>query len=318
MSRIRLAVALALAAAGTPAHGFVRETTTPYHPENGLCLWWADRQVTFHVNATSAAVYGTPPCGDAAAAEALAYASVPTWNTATRTGDAHPCTDLTYVAAAPMTLTVIGWDGVNLVVFRSGQCSDLPDTDPCRSSPGACAAKYDCWEHDIGTIALTTTTFDASSGRIIDSDVELNGWDGNTSHNAFSQYLTCVSGVPACTRPLETGCVNEDVGSIVTHEAGHMLGLDHTCQYPAPYDSCTPPGLGSHTMDPYGILGDTGKRVLSQDDVAGVCAVYPAGGPTATCETQQRRSGGCGTGGGAGAAALLLLVAPLVRRMLRK
>ncbi len=62
--------------------------------------------------------------------------------------------DFAFVPAAPTTVTMVGWDGVNLVAFRSGQCSDsnasVPDGDPRRSSPGACAAKYDCWEHDIG------------------------------------------------------------------------------------------------------------------------------------------------------------------------
>jgi hypothetical protein len=319
MTRLRLAVAGLLAALSLPAAGFVRETTVPQHPESGLCLWRADRHVTVQINAGSAAAHGTPPCGDAATAEALAANSLAAWGGATVAGQGGPCTDLSITAGATTTLTAIGRDGVNLLVFRSGLCSDLPASEPCLATPGACAAATNCWEHGITIIGLTTTTFDTATGEILDSDVEINGWDGTTTHNTRSQYLTCGAGLPACTAPLQSVCVNEDVGSVVTHEAGHLLGLDHTCQYPAPFDSCTAPGANSHTMDPYGQLGDTGKRVLSQDDVAGVCAIYPVGGPTATCRPPPpRAAGGCQTGAGGGEVALLLAGLALLRRMSRK
>jgi hypothetical protein len=327
VNRARAVAVVLLAAVGAPAWGFVRETTTPYHPETGQCLWRRDRHVTFQVNATSAATYGAAPCGDSTAAEQLAEQSIPAWNSATRTGDTTPCTDVDFAPGPATTITAVGLDGVNLVVFRSGQCAAVSASDPCWSSPGACATKYDCWEHDISIIGLTTTTFDTATGEILDSDVEINGWGGGSTVSTSNEYLTCVAAVPACTGPGQSSCVWEDVGGAVTHEAGHVLGLDHTCQYPPPYDSCTSPGFGSHTMDPYGTAGSTSKRVLSQDDVAGVCAIYPVGGPTATCSqsapsASQKASGGCASGTGGGALALLLaslgLVGPRLRRGARR
>ena len=55
-------------------------------------------------------------------------------------------------------------------------------------------------------------------------------------------------------------------------------------------------------MNPMTGPGETTKRSLSADDVAGVCAAYP------------QPSGGCGCGGGEGAGAASVLVAALALR----
>ncbi len=61
---------------------------------------------------------------------------------------------------------------------------------------------------------------------------------------------------------------NVDTQSIATHEEGHFLGLDHT-------------NAGGATMEAfYG--GGTSLRTLAQDDIDGVCALYPAGGTAAS------------------------------------
>jgi MYXO-CTERM domain-containing protein len=96
-------------------------------------------------------------------------------------------------------------------------------------------------------------------------------------------YLTC-GGTATCTNPPYGlhGCNWNDVGELVTHESGHLLGLDHTCvgSYPPPYNAC-PGGTYGTVMAPTFQPGSTARRVLSQDDVAGVCTIYPAGAPTA-------------------------------------
>ncbi|WP_437730527.1 matrixin family metalloprotease [Sorangium sp. So ce1335] len=71
------------------------------------------------------------------------------------------------------------------------------------------------------------------------------------------------------------GCV--DTQSIATHEQGHFLGLGHSSERNA-------------TMAAYYAAGSS-TRTLEDDDVTGVCALYPIGGTTAT---------GAGSGGGGG------------------
>lgn len=298
---VRPVAAIALLAAALPATPFVRETTTPRHPESGYCLWWGTRRVTYEVNATSA---NPSPCQSASAAEAVAAAAFATWGAATRSGEASACTDFAFVHGAPTTRTAVGRDGVNLVVFRSGLCSDVVGLDPCSAVPGACAAKFNCWEHEVGTIGLTTTTFDTDTGEILDADMELFGWNGEIPPTG--SYFTCESpAAPRCDSPPygQTGCNWVDVGAVVVHEAGHVLGLDHVCDsaFPAPYDACP---AGPQVMAPS--VGDVALRGLSQDDVEGICRIYPAGAATLTCAPpHEKPKGGCSSAGEVGIAGLL-------------
>ncbi|MBI3089927.1 MAG: matrixin family metalloprotease [Candidatus Tectomicrobia bacterium] len=55
-----------------------------------------------------------------------------------------------------------------------------------------------------------------------------------------------------------------DLQSVVTHELGHALGRDHT-------------GLIHATMFGTGAPGSIRQRTLSQDDIAGISVIYPAG-----------------------------------------
>jgi MYXO-CTERM domain-containing protein len=311
MSRaLRAVLAAALAAAATPGLAFVRSTTAtnPADPAKGLCLYWNTRQVTYRVNATSAKA---PPCQSAAAALALTTASFPAWSPS--------CTDFRFVDGGTTTATALdGQDGVNLVVFRSGTCADAG------CSGNACASQHNCWDYDANTIALTTTTFRSQTGEVVDADLELNGWNGSLGGAAglpTGFYLTCATpSSPTCQRPPYnlTGCNYIDVGNTVTHEAGHMLGLDHTCTYPEPFYSCP---VGGTTMDPTMFPGETKKRSLTPDDVNGVCTIYPRGLATVTCSGSTptpppaSSSGGCSTGGGgSGIAGLLALALLLIRR----
>jgi MYXO-CTERM domain-containing protein len=322
VSRRRAFAAAVVILAAVPAQAYVRATTVNSDPASGSCLWWGARPHTLHVNATSAAAPPLrpacptcAPCQDATAAAALVAGTLASWGSATRAGEGQPCTDLALVSGSATTQVAMGNDGVNLVVFRTGWCGSItvvPQNDPCRSALGACAAKYNCWEHDAsGTIGLTTLTFRTGTGELLDADIELHGWDGNTtSPNGF--YLTCATS-PACSAspwgpPAETGCVAVDVASIALHEAGHVVGLDHTCRYAAPYDSCTPGSV----MQPTITSGAT-RRTLDADDVAGICTIYPRGGATLTCGSSAGppAGGGCGCGAGEGNGALALVAGVL-------
>lgn len=93
-----------------------------------------------------------------------------------------------------------------------------------------------------GIVAITPVWF-LSSGVITDADVIFNGDD----------FLFTTSGEPGYF----------DVQDVATHELGHLLGLDHS-------------GWAGATMYPYVDPTVILHRSLSQDDVCGLRAAYPA------------------------------------------
>ncbi len=109
-------------------------------------------------------------------------------------------------------------------------------------------------DYDSSAIAVTTTWFESSSGRIVNADMELNGVN-------FTWRIV----TPSCNPNVDRNVV--DVQNIVTHEGGHMLGLDHppadtACQDAAMYYAST--------------ACEMKKRNLSLDDMAGLSILYPA------------------------------------------
>ena len=187
-------------------------------------------------------------------------------------------------------------DGTNLVVFRQGRCIDVvPSGDPCVGT-GTCADDWNCWDAndpqhaDDWVIALTSVFYDTRTGAIFDSDMELNAWQGGTAPQPPGFYFTCVDAGAICSSAGQQSCVDIDVQNVVTHEAGHVIGLAHNCQIG---QACPDPGPEA-TMYPTAPPGETSKRTLEQDDVQGVCAIYPRGQPVVTCG--RAKSGGCGCG----------------------
>jgi hypothetical protein len=151
----------------------------------------------------------------------------------------------------------------NLVLFRERRCSDVaPRQDPCFSD-GSCGNAYDCWQFSDGAIGITTTSFDPRTGRILDSDIELN---------APSYIFTTVDS-PPCVRGAESlSCVATDIRNTMTHEIGHLLGLAHI-------------DVATSTMAPRAVTGETIKRTIDPGSRRFVCEVYAAGQPSKTCFT---------------------------------
>lgn len=165
------------------------------------------------------------------------------------------------VGCSDFTMTVLGSTGdlrggfdwragegeepnTNLVVFRGDDETELVDS----------------WLHDPTAIAITTATFVRQSGRIVDADIELND-------RAF---------VFSACDPDEPGClVRNDLKNTLTHEVGHAFGLDHTLD--------NEPGGVDATMYRRAPEGDLVKRDLNENDVAGICFLYPSGGITGEC-----------------------------------
>ena len=92
------------------------------------------------------------------------------------------------------------------------------------------------------TIGVTLSLYRGQS--LVDGDILYNGIDHSWS-----------------TNPSRFGQV--DAQSIITHEIGHQLGLGHT-------------SVNGSTMYP-SYAGGTGARTLAQDDIEGVCSLYPSG-----------------------------------------
>ncbi|MCI0469532.1 MAG: matrixin family metalloprotease, partial [Nitrospirae bacterium] len=112
-----------------------------------------------------------------------------------------------------------------------------------------------------GILGRTSTWYYPSTGEIVDSDTKINTnfpWATDGSPTAF------------------------DVQSVVTHEIGHSLCLDHT---PIP----------SAVMS-YAISMGQIKRTLHQDDIDGITYLYPGGAPPTQYTLTVSKSGtGSGT-----------------------
>lgn len=113
------------------------------------------------------------------------------------------------------------------------------------------------------TLALTTITFNVENGEIYDADVEINSFDKNLT--------------------IGDARIGSDLLSVVTHEAGHFLGLAHSEEREA-------------TMFPSYNPGETKLRTLDADDIAGICDIYPAERSVSgrSCEPRHGFSERCG------------------------
>jgi hypothetical protein len=169
--------------------------------------------------------------------------------------------DVTVVSGrAPRT----GNDGIRMVVFR--------DTSWCKlDASGVCDPSSTIY--DPASLALTNVVASASTGRIVDADIEVNAHSFSFADKVAHPELTS----------------RHDLQNLLTHEFGHMLGLDSSC-YPAgvpnrPTDNTGQPvvdcatasaAVQATTMFPSTSPDDLQKRTLEPDDRAGVCAIYPA------------------------------------------
>src|SRR5262249_4393290 len=143
-------------------------------------------------------------------------------------------------------------------------------SDPC-AHDGTCVEKHDCWDYDENLLAVTTTSFN-KCGEILDADIEINA--GNHPFTTVDSGPLCDSTPP----PTPAGCMGFDVQNTATHEIGHFIGLDHPVKR---FDGST--DVSDDTMAASAAEGETKKRSLAQDDIEGLCTIYPAGQPPSSC-----------------------------------
>lgn len=91
-------------------------------------------------------------------------------------------------------------------------------------------------------VALTTVTFDPSTGMIHSADIEMNSADYPYTNTDFQ--------------------VSVDLRNVLAHEVGHFIGFDHSPHLDATMYA---------TVEPT----ETKKRDLHESDIAGLCYVYP-------------------------------------------
>jgi len=142
--------------------------------------------------------------------------------------------------------------------------------------------------------AATFLTYDVDTGEIVDADIEFNGvhfwW---TATNDKTQAAT-------------------DIQNVVTHEAGHLIGLGHA------------PELES-TMYLQMPQAELKKRSLHKDDILGLCHVYPFDAETPDRKVKKvgvQGAAGCTSGGDAatplGLLSLLILLGAITRSKRRR
>lgn len=143
------------------------------------------------------------------------------------------------------------------------------------------------WIFDPSQVAVTTSTYDVDTGEVLDADIEINTlmypftlsptegpWAGMPGPDAGLRDAGMPeAGSPDAALPeagwqdaggAPGGSTDEvDLLATLTHEAGHVLGLDHS-------------DVSGATMMAVGEgVGFLDLRTLEADDQAGLCAIYP-------------------------------------------
>lgn len=182
---------------------------------------------------------------------------------------------------APTPITTVGHeDGEHVIIYRN-------------------AAEWSARGYSSRAFALTEVDFVEQTGEIVGADMELNG--------GLGQFADCP----------DVGCVpgaQVDLANVVTHEAGHVIGLAHS-------------EVADSTMFCDAQPFEVNKRDLHPDDHQAVCDIYATDAPTPTPNPGAPSSGGGADDGGCTASggsqtgsaypALLLLLALVAVRTRR-
>jgi hypothetical protein len=168
----------------------------------------------------------------------------------------------------------VGLDYHNRLIFRQdGWCLD---PSPTGSNQSLC--------YDPSALAITSVFQRKTSGEILDADLEVNAtnftWGDFVGHPELFESDT------------------HDFQGAVTHEFGHVIGLDHACFSPGgtfadgslvprpadnngnPVPDCSPDNPPSITQTTMYVSVATPSaevelRSLAPDDVQGACDIYP-------------------------------------------
>lgn len=247
----------------TTTQGFVPTTEQPCD-DTGRPLYWSTRCVGFSVQRDASKWI------DLTTTRAVAQKSFDAWKNASCPADPVACTgafdqghpSIEVKDLGPVSCDCVEYNGkvgnANTIMFRDAAWTE------CDGSPKPDADT---------TLALTTVTFNTETGEIYDADMEVN-----TANNPI-------------TTAEPPGRVLYDFQSILTHEAGHFLGLAHT-NLPQPKDKTQTPTMFARYEQ-----REVYMRDLANDDICAICAAYPPN-RSAPCDTTPRRGLALECGGG--------------------
>lgn len=271
----RMHMALEAAKVVATAPGFVRTGPT----KAGNSLYWESGCAFVTVDSAGT----TAIAGDQELA--VVDASIETWNDSPAS-----CAAPHLINDGRRAVEVSARDKTNVIKFRdTSWCRPATDQEPER-----------CYQPASAGITTVTYVNDGGDrdGAIVDADIEINGVN----------FAIAVSG-----QTLATGkdCV-ADLQNTLTHELGHLQGLEHTCLAAGdpprvddrgravPACSATAdPTIAETTMYPFQTCGETKKASLAADDIAAICAIFPKAKP-GSCEPVGTSGGCCSAGDGPG------------------
>jgi hypothetical protein len=193
--------------------------------------------------------------------------------------DVVPADDLLAAAtraAATWSVPTLG-SRIDIAVEESSD----PHVDTAYDMRSTISFKTDSWGGDgiHSSEQLALTTLWNKGGRIVDADTEINGV------NAAFPWGTLPDDPVAAAKFTTT----VDLPAALTHELGHVVGLDHPCllgdavpgektNTGAPVPSCFDPGLPASvkdaTMFPSATPGSITERTLSDDEKKALRDLY--------------------------------------------
>jgi hypothetical protein len=297
MKKPTVVLALLLLGLPVPALAYVRTRTSA-----GVPTAWKKPTITMEF-----ALGGPPAELDAESYLVAAQQGTASWTQASLDGTNRCSKVMMGVVATADVAGLIGNDGHNRIIFRQNEwCRDPAPSDP--NEPRC---------YDSSALAITTVSQLRNSGEIVDADIEVNAvgftWGDFVGRPDLMSYHS------------------HDFQGAITHELGHVLGLEHTCYIPSWYSDGTPvprpvdnkgnpipnceadnpPLITDATMYVSVSSPETeiGLRTLSLDDMQGVCDIYSVssgGGGGCSLSRQQ--------GGGTIAFALALAALAILRR----
>lgn len=205
--------------------------------ESGPSLYWRNRTVVMNPSL---------PKGSTMPSQMLLDAM----NWAAQAWSKSADSDFKMVIGQPVSQRWIGFDwsskspNYNIVTVREPTQQDF----------------YGEWMHAAGIVALTSITYVQRTGEIVDADIEIN--------LAQHDFDDCLKRRKFCTHSF-------DLTSTLTHEFGHVLGLNH-------------PDASLHnamrtTMFAKSSVGEITKRWPAADDIFGLNFLYPIGLPSPDC-----------------------------------
>ena len=139
------------------------------------------------------------------------------------------------------------------------------------------------FDTDLPAVTDVQYTQDGPYARIVEADIYLNAdfdWQPRAS-------------------PVGNG--SPDVLAVVTHEAGHVLGLLHPCEVDSTADPSAPSCVSGTSWEDstmYPIFAPS-QSTLAKDDVDGVCALYPADPDDGSTAGEECSARACGSDAGA-------------------